>query len=154
MLSFNYVYCNMQHNSNNSFAFSVLTFRNHCLFYCIPFRYPRHRKLISINKIYTGRRNKEFNLRHDWNSLLSDRPDLLFQRISRELYPNADDFPRYLSMFEKELGLKVKYGADIGKIKASEFNGNRGYILSDQNGVNYQCRYSIYMNLFLFNNIF
>ncbi|XP_077068023.1 FAD-dependent oxidoreductase domain-containing protein 2 [Siphateles boraxobius] len=101
--------------------------------------YPRHRKLISINKIYTGRRNKEFNLRHDWNSLLSDRPDLLFQRISRELYPNADDFPRYLSMFEKELGLKVKYGADIGKIKASEFNGNRGYILSDQNGVNYQC---------------
>lgn len=101
--------------------------------------YPRHRKLISINKIYTGRRNKEFNLRHDWNSLLSDRPDLLFQRISQELYPNADDFPRYLSMFVKELGLKVKYGADIGRIKASEFNGNRGYILSDQNGVNYQC---------------
>lgn len=122
--------------------------------YCIPFRYPRHRKLISINKIYTGRRNKEFNLRHDWNSLLSDRPDLLFQRISRELYPNADDFPRYLSMFEKELGLKVKYGADIGKIKASEFNGNRGYILSDQNGVNYQCGYSNYIHLFLFNNIF
>ncbi|KAK7174350.1 hypothetical protein R3I93_001535 [Phoxinus phoxinus] len=102
--------------------------------------YPRHRKLISINKIYTGRRNKEFNLRHDWNSLLSDRPDLLFQRISREFYPNADDFPRYLSMFEKELGLKVKYGADIGKIIASELNGNRGYTLSDQNGVNYQCR--------------
>lgn len=101
--------------------------------------YPRHRKLISINKIYTGRRNKEFNLRHDWNSLLSDRPDLLFQRISRELYPSADDFPRYLSMFVKELGLKVKYGADIGTIKASGFNGKQGYILTDQNGVRYQC---------------
>lgn len=57
-------------------------------------------------------------------------------------------------MFEKELGLKVKYGADIGKIKASEFNGHRGYILSDQNGVNYQCRYSNYIHLFLFHNIF
>ncbi|RXN20068.1 FAD-dependent oxidoreductase domain-containing 2 [Labeo rohita] len=101
--------------------------------------YPRHRKLISINKIYTGRRNKEFNLRHDWNSLLSDRPDLLFQRISRELYPNADDYPRYLSMFAKELRLKVKYGADIGRIKASDFNGNQVYILTDQNGVTYQC---------------
>ncbi|XP_016394600.1 FAD-dependent oxidoreductase domain-containing protein 2-like [Sinocyclocheilus rhinocerous] len=101
--------------------------------------YPRHRKLISINKIYTGRRNKEFNLRHDWNSLLSDRPDLLFQRISQELYPSADDFPRYLSMFVKELGLKVKYGADIGRIKTSDLNENQGYVLTDQNGVSYQC---------------
>lgn len=102
--------------------------------------YPRHRKLISINKIYTGRRNKEFNLRHDWNSLLSDRPDLLFQRISQELYPSADDFPHYLSVFEKELGLKVKYGADIGRIKASDFNGHQGYVLTDQKGVSYKCR--------------
>lgn len=104
------------------------------------FRYPRHRKLISINKIYTGRRNREFNLRHDWNSLLSDRSDLLFQRISRELYPNAEDYPRYLSLFEKELGLKVKYGVDIARIKALGFRGDQGYILTDQNGVRYQCR--------------
>ena len=34
--------------------------------------YPRHRKLISINKRHTGKTNKEFNLRHDWNSLISD----------------------------------------------------------------------------------
>ncbi|XP_056309457.1 FAD-dependent oxidoreductase domain-containing protein 2 [Danio aesculapii] len=102
--------------------------------------YPRHRKLISINKIHTGRRNKEFNLRHDWNSLLSDRPDLLFQRISQELYPSADDFPRYLSVFEKELGLKVIYGADVGRIKASDFNGHQGYVLTDQNGLSYECR--------------
>ena len=35
-------------------------------------RYPRHDKLISINKRFTGKTNKEFNMRHDWNSLLSD----------------------------------------------------------------------------------
>lgn len=103
-------------------------------------KYPRHRKLISINKIYTGRRNREFNLRHDWNSLLSDRPNLLFQRISRELYPHADDFPRYLSLFEEELGLKVKYGVDIGRIKAFDFKGHQSYSLTDQNGIRYQCR--------------
>lgn len=102
--------------------------------------YPRHRKLISINKIYTGRKNGEFNLRHDWNSLLSDRPDLLFQRISRQLYPEADDFPRYLSMYVKELGLKVRYGVDIGKIRATDLSSKRGYILTDQYGSIYKCR--------------
>ncbi|XP_041943611.1 FAD-dependent oxidoreductase domain-containing protein 2 [Alosa sapidissima] len=101
--------------------------------------YPRHRKLISINKIYTGRRNREFNLRHDWNSLLSDRPDLLFQRISRQLYPEADDFPRYLSMYVKELGLKVRYGVDVGKIRATDLSSKRGYILTDQHGSVYKC---------------
>lgn len=39
-------------------------------------KYPRHRKLISINKRYTGKTNKEFNLRHDWNSLISDDESL------------------------------------------------------------------------------
>ena len=28
--------------------------------------YPRHRRLISLNKRFTGRSNPEFNLRHDW----------------------------------------------------------------------------------------
>ena len=39
-------------------------------------QYPRHRKLISLNKRYTGKTNKEFNLRHDWNSLISDDESL------------------------------------------------------------------------------
>ncbi|XP_022529339.1 FAD-dependent oxidoreductase domain-containing protein 2 [Astyanax mexicanus] len=103
-------------------------------------RYPRHRKLISINKIYTGRQNKEFNLRHDWNSLLSDQPDLLFQRVSEDLYPHADAYPLYLSMFERELGLRVKYATDIGKVRAADFTGSKGYILTDQHGADYKCR--------------
>uniref|UniRef100_A0A8C9TQG6 FAD-dependent oxidoreductase domain containing 2 n=1 Tax=Scleropages formosus TaxID=113540 RepID=A0A8C9TQG6_SCLFO len=103
--------------------------------------YPRHRKLISINKVYTGRRNPEFNLRHDWNSLLSDRPDLLFKRVSTQLYPRADALPRYLSLFAEELGLRIKYGVDIGKIHVSEpaFHGGHGYRLTDQNGLEYTC---------------
>ncbi|XP_071774619.1 FAD-dependent oxidoreductase domain-containing protein 2 [Centroberyx gerrardi] len=102
--------------------------------------YPRHRKLISINKIYTGRRNREFNLRHDWNSLLSDRPDLLFQRVSRELYPPADAYPLYLSMFVKELGLRVWYGVDIGTVRAAQSAAGRSYVLTDQRGLEYTCR--------------
>ncbi|XP_059900380.1 FAD-dependent oxidoreductase domain-containing protein 2 [Gadus macrocephalus] len=102
--------------------------------------YPRHRKLISINKIYTGRRNREFNLRHDWNSLLSDRPDLLFQRISRDLYPPADAYPRYLSLFAEELGLEVRYGVDVGRVRAVQTPSGRRYMLTDRKGTEYSCR--------------
>ncbi|CAK6960351.1 FAD-dependent oxidoreductase domain-containing protein 2 [Scomber scombrus] len=102
-------------------------------------KYPRHRKLISINKIYTGRQNREFNLRHDWNSLLSDKPDLLFKRVSSEFYPPADTFPLYLSMYVKELGLRVQYGVDIGRIRAMQSATSRSYILTDQHGMDYKC---------------
>ncbi len=33
---------------------------------------PRHRRLLSINKIHTGHDDPELNLRWDWNSLLTD----------------------------------------------------------------------------------
>lgn len=88
----------------------------------------------------TGRENPEFNLRHDWNSLLSDKPDLLFKRVSSEFYPSADGFPVYLSMFEKELGLRVRYGVDIGKIRARHSDTGRSYVLTDQNASDYTCR--------------
>ncbi|XP_047214540.1 FAD-dependent oxidoreductase domain-containing protein 2-like [Girardinichthys multiradiatus] len=102
-------------------------------------KYPRHRKLISINKIHTGRCNREFNLRHDWNSLLSDKPDLLFRRLSSEFYPPADAFPLYLSMFVRELGLKVHYGVDIGRIRSVQSATGRSYVLTDQHAADYTC---------------
>ncbi|XP_068434741.1 FAD-dependent oxidoreductase domain-containing protein 2 [Clinocottus analis] len=102
-------------------------------------KYPRHRKLISINKIYTGSQNREFNMRHDWNSLLSDRADLLFKQVSRDFFPHADTLPVYLSMFEKELGLKVRYGVDIGRIRAMLSPSGRSYVLTDQHESDYNC---------------
>ncbi|XP_056263726.1 FAD-dependent oxidoreductase domain-containing protein 2 isoform X2 [Pseudoliparis swirei] len=102
-------------------------------------KYPRHRTLISINKIYTGTQNREFNMRHDWNSLLSDRSDLLLKRVSRDFFPSADTFPVYLSIFEKELGLKVRYGVDIGRIQAVQTPEGRSYVLTDQHQSDYNC---------------
>ncbi|KAK7940245.1 hypothetical protein WMY93_003571 [Mugilogobius chulae] len=103
-------------------------------------KYPRHRKLISINKIHTGSNNREFNLRHDWNSLLSDKPDLLFRRVSSEFYPPADAFPLYLSLYERELRLRVRYGVDIGNIRALPSGNEKQYVLTDQHGSLYFCR--------------
>lgn len=102
-------------------------------------KYPRHRKLISINKIHTGSNNREFNLRHDWNSLLSDRADLLFGRVSSDFYPPADAFPLYLSLYERELGLRVRYGVDIGQIRALPSTTGKKYVLTDQHGSSYVC---------------
>lgn len=41
--------------------------------------------------IISGKTNKEFNMRHDWNSLLSDDESLLMTRYSKKFFPDADD---------------------------------------------------------------
>ncbi len=61
-------------------------------------QHPRHRKLLSINKIYNGHPEAELNLRHDWSSLLSDDETLLFKHYSTDLFPSAEhglDLDRY-----------------------------------------------------------
>src|SRR5215216_6510452 len=60
--------------------------------------FPRHRTLISTNKVYTGFDDPEINLRFDWNSLLDDdgKGEILFKQYSRRYFPSADDFVRYL----------------------------------------------------------
>lgn len=54
-------------------------------------KFPRHRKFISTNKRFTGKNNAEFNMRHDWNSLLSD-PPFTFTNYSDLYFPPADDY--------------------------------------------------------------
>jgi len=39
----------------------------------------------------SGKTNKEFNMRHDWNSLLSDDESLLMTHYSKKFFPDADD---------------------------------------------------------------
>jgi thioredoxin reductase len=77
-------------------------------------RYPRHRQLISINKVWTGSEDPEFNLRSDWNSLLTDNPDLLFKNYSTRYFPAADDLVRYLADFAH--GLRISYDTTVSRI--------------------------------------
>lgn len=60
--------------------------------------------------------------------------------MSSEFYPPADKLPLYLSMFERELKLKVQYGVDVGRIRAVQSAAERSYILTDQHGGDYTCR--------------
>ncbi|HSF83174.1 MAG TPA: NAD(P)-binding domain-containing protein [Anaerolineales bacterium] len=83
-------------------------------------KFPRHRMLISINKVYTGKRNPEINLRWDWNSLLSDDPSLLFKNYNQSYFPHPDDLVRYLGDFAEHFQLKIKYNTRVNQVSKKD----------------------------------
>ncbi len=83
-------------------------------------KYPVHRKMISINKKYNFFEEEEFNWRHDWNSLLSDDPDMRFTKYTDDLFPCADDYSRYLSDYAAKLSLQIRYGTEVTRISRPE----------------------------------
>ncbi|RUS76560.1 hypothetical protein EGW08_015668, partial [Elysia chlorotica] len=105
--------------------------------------YPRHRKLISINKRHTGRKNSEFNLRHDWNSLLSHDPSLRVTRYSRSMFPHAQVLVDYLDDYQRKLNISVQFNTEIGKLRTEPAPGwpdGHVYRMEDQRGTQYSCR--------------
>ncbi|HEV3358920.1 MAG TPA: NAD(P)-binding domain-containing protein [Pseudonocardiaceae bacterium] len=78
--------------------------------------YPRHRTLISINKVHTGYDDPELRMRMDWNSLLSDNEDLLFTRYSKKFLPPAESLLRYLADFVEATGIKVRFNTRVSRI--------------------------------------
>jgi thioredoxin reductase len=82
--------------------------------------YPRHRNLISINKVYTGEVGYDKNLRWDWNSLLTDEKDLdkqpLFTKYTDKYFPAADTLVQYLQDFARAFSLKIRYNAEVSLI--------------------------------------
>ena len=99
-------------------------------------KFPRQRNLISINKIYTGYSDPEVNLRWDWNSLLSDSPDLLFKNYSKDYFPHSDDLVRYLKDFSEHHGLNIQYKTEVKTIEKT--GDGLFHILTSKGG--YHCK--------------
>ena len=78
--------------------------------------HPRHRQLISINKVHNYYEEAEFNLRHDWNSLLTHDPKLLFRNYSEELFPAADDYVKYMRDYCAHATQKVEFNTRVKRI--------------------------------------
>ena len=93
-------------------------------------RFPRHRTLISVNKVHTGYDDPELRLRMDWNSLLSEHEDLLFTRYSERYFPAADDFVRYLEDFATRTGARVEYDTAVTRIGRD----GDGFAVTDHKG--------------------
>lgn len=98
--------------------------------------FPRHRKLISINKRFTGSDDPEFNLRHDWNSLLSEDYAPAFRDYDDKFFPHADNIVRYMNDFVAMHGIMIEPNVDISTISR---DGDT-YILSGASDKSYSCR--------------
>ncbi len=97
--------------------------------------FPRHRRLISINKPHTGWTDPELNLRMDWNSLLSDDPELRFTRYSERYFPDAGDLARYLRDFAERCRLRLRYDTRIVRVER-----NGAFRATDARGDSYEAQ--------------
>jgi thioredoxin reductase len=98
---------------------------------------PRHRQLLSHNRRFNLFPEEDFNLRHDWNSLLSDDPGLKFGNYSKELFPHADDYTRYLRDFAAPLAGHIHYGSRVDHISR---DGVDGFAVRVASGQVYRCQ--------------
>lgn len=88
-------------------------------------RFPIHRRLISINKRFTGRTDPTFNLRHDWNSLLDTTVQPMTNR-TEERFPHADTLVEYAREFarEQEQAGRIQYSTEVLQIEREEKEGD------------------------------
>ena len=112
-------------------------------------QYPRHDTLISINKRHTGKTNVEFNMRHDWNSLVTDVDDdeapRRFGAYSRQMFPRRQELVTYLNDFATKSHLKVVYDTDVTNITrissdSSSSDDSARFTMTDQRQQIYNCR--------------
>ncbi|WP_298427794.1 NAD(P)-binding domain-containing protein [uncultured Kordia sp.] len=96
--------------------------------------FPRHRQLISINKVYTGFDDQEVNMRYDWNSLLSDEHSPLLKDYTDEYFPDADHIVNYFKDYTTKHNLKVDYDAKVSKISKDGM-----FHIETENGTVYTC---------------
>jgi thioredoxin reductase len=98
--------------------------------------FPRHRRLISSNKRYTGWEDPELNLRMDWNSLLCEDPALRFTNYSEAYFPPADEMVKYLGDFAAAHRLAIKYETRI--VQVTRKDGT--FRVIDQRGEVYEAK--------------
>jgi thioredoxin reductase len=106
-------------------------------------KYPHSSTLISINKRFTGNDDKDFNLRHDWNSLLTD-DDFLFKEYSKDFYPDSADLVRYMNDFYKRYNLNILFNTTVYNIDRIDPSNNDGYryelTIKNDNNTLYRCK--------------
>ena len=70
----------------------------------------------SLNKKFTGKKNPDFNQRHDWNSLLGDTGGPIFTQYSDDLFPHADCLLQYLQDYANYYKLNIKYQQNVDRV--------------------------------------
>lgn len=91
---------------------------------------PRHRTLISVNKVHIGTDDPVARMRWDWNSLINDDEALQFKNYSEKYFPPADMLVQYLEDFAATYKLNIRYNTTVTEVKKE--NGN--FVISDRQG--------------------
>ena len=94
--------------------------------------FPRHRTLISSNKVYTGYDDPEVNLRWDWNSLLVDDGRLAFGDYTRKYFPPADKLVQYLIDYASCYNLNIRCNTRIVRVERLAGSAEGFRLLDDQ----------------------
>jgi len=102
---------------------------------------PRMRTLISINKRFNLFDEPEFNMRHDWNTLLTHDYSLRFSDYSDKLYPHADQLCEYMADFAEKFELKIKYNTRVTFVtRIEDEDSEANFMLTDADGNQYTCK--------------
>ena len=73
-------------------------------------KYPVHEKLISNNKLYTGKPFKSrYAERFDWNSLITKEKNILMRNYSQDFYPNRKAIVDMLNDLIDECHIPISY---------------------------------------------
>ena len=99
---------------------------------------PRHRRLNSFNKRFNWFPEPEFNLRFDWNSMLTHDYSFPFREYSKELHPLADDMVRYLGDLAERYGINIQYNTGVTHVGRDP--ETKQFILTGSDGNEYRCR--------------
>eukprot|EP01080_Neovahlkampfia_damariscottae_P004116 gene4116-7402_t len=107
-------------------------------------KYPRQGNLISINKRYVEFDDKEYKLRHDWNSLLSDDPELVFTKYSEDYFPKSKLIPKYCKDYVNKLNINIHFGTYVNNMsrlnKHKKITIPKGDFILRTNKKTYQCQ--------------
>lgn len=110
--------------------------------------YPRHGKLISINKRWTDSGNTEYGMRHDWNSLLTEggAKPLLFRSYSQEMFPTREAMVAYLNDYWRVNNLTIHFNTAVTDVARS--SGGAGFRVATQSsdgasGRVYACQFVV-----------
>jgi len=83
--------------------------------------FPVHGRLISNNKLYTGRDPKSrFSERFDWNSLVTQDRSILLRDYSRDFYPVRDVIPTMLMDLCHRYSVPVDFNVSVRQISPTD----------------------------------
>ncbi|MDK2802082.1 MAG: NAD(P)-binding domain-containing protein [Oscillospiraceae bacterium] len=83
--------------------------------------YPIHKKLISNNKLYTGKsRETEYSERFDWNSLLMDDNEIQTRDYTTDFYPKRNIIPKMLGDIVEKFKIPINFNEDVLELRKDE----------------------------------